>query len=403
MSGSLRLLHIANTAGLDSGGIGEVVHGLLRAQRNRGSDVRLWFPGTDRMASQVCSITGLDSQRVRAIRHVRLLGNVVPYGLLSPRENGVTCDVLHQHGIWVPNSLFVARMAARGVRTIINPHGLLEPKSLRMSAAKKRITAWLYEHRNLHRASCLVACSDQEAVGIREYGLKQPIAIIPNGVADEFFATPAPDDSERVQFRARHSLPLNSRILLFLSRVHPFKGLDLLIDAVNAIREEMARNRWILVIAGPSELGHRDELEKRVARHGLQDIVRFLPALHNTDKLVAFHDASFFVLPSINENFGIVVAEALACGVPVAASQGTPWRSLQAQGCGFWVKRTHEDFENCLRTVIRMSDGERSAMGQRGRLLAEERFRWASVATQFDELYDWVRGMRSRPSFVHVN
>lgn len=397
---NLRLLHVANTAGLASGGIGEVVHGLLRAQARRGGDVRLWFPGTEQMAGEVRALTGLEPERVRAVRHVRILNNVVPYGLVGATRQARECNLVHQHGIWVPNSIFVAHLAGRGVRTVISPHGLLEPDRLRIASGKKRLIARLYENRNLARAACFVACSEQEAQGIRQFGLRQPIAVIPNGVADELFVHEAPPQRARQEFRARHQLPAEARVLLFLSRVHPLKGLDLLLDAVTELATEMRQARWVLAIAGPSELGHREQLEARVAQAGLGDIVRFLPPLHQGEKFTAYHDASFFVLPSLNENFGIVVAEALACALPVLTTRGTPWQALASRRCGFWIERNAAELVAHLRRILTLSDTELREMGRNGRMLAEQQFRWDSIAGQFGQLYEWVQGRADRPAFV---
>ncbi|MDP1580167.1 MAG: glycosyltransferase [Candidatus Didemnitutus sp.] len=396
----MKILHLANTAGQQSGGIGEVVHGLIKAQRQAEIDATLWFPGTPAMAAEVCAATGVEAKRVCAIPHVRIFNHVVPYGLLGrSTEVRSQYDLLHQHGIWVPNSIFVAGVAGR-VKTIISPHGLLEPDRLQIARSKKRLIAHLYENRNLRRASCLVACSEQEAVGIRLYGLRQPIAVIPNGVADELLLPMAGKAQQAKAFKQQHGLPEVGRILLFLSRLHPLKGLDLLIDAAAELRRELTEQKWTIVIAGPSELGHREHLAAKIAALDLAALVRLLPALYGPEKAMAYQAADCFVLPSANENFGIVVIEALACGLPVLTTKQTPWQQLEERECGFWIERTVPALSAKLREIMQLSPSTLHAMGARGQALVTEQFLWSSVAAKLQELYAWTLGNGPCPDFV---
>src|SRR5205085_10693564 len=219
----------------------------------------------------------------------------------------------------------------------------------------------LWEHENLRRARSLRVTSEEELKSVRSFGLKNPVALIPNGIdVSDFENLPARAEGESL-------LPItkDKRVLLFLSRVHPKKGLDLLLKAWRALGEE--RRDWLLVIAGPDQLGHAAELKRLAEEANLKDSVAFAGALFGQAKLAAYALADLFVLPSYSENFGVAIAEALAAGLPVIATKRTPWRGLKGHGCGWWVESSVETLADTLREALSLSQPELAAMGAKGR------------------------------------
>src|SRR5262249_18492865 len=154
------------------------------------------------------------------------------------------------------------------------------------------------------------ATSEAELAETRALGLTQPVHVVPNGVAI-------------TDLCLVHERQPQARTILSLSRIHPKKGLPLLLRAWAALADR--RPQWRLGIAGPDELSHLAEL-KALAHDLGAPRVRFLEPLYGSEKQAALQNADVFVLPSHNENFGLVVAEALAAGTPVIATTGTPWR-----------------------------------------------------------------------------
>lgn len=397
----MKVLHLANIAGQASGGIGDVVHEVVMYQRKAGLDVSMWFPGTQEMQREVEEITGLRDGSIRAIPRAVLLGNVVPYGLLGKSGRArQQFDLVHQHGIWVPNSLFTLALGPK-VKAVVNPHGLLEPDRLKLSRWKKRLVAMAYEDRNLRQASAFVASSEQEARGIREYGLTQPIVVIPNGVDEAFFESEETRETQATNLRRRLHLEKDVRVMLFLSRIHPLKGASMLIDAVSELRAEFSSRKWVLVIAGPDELNHEAELKHRVEELQLGALVKFSPPLYGAEKIEAFAGADVFALPSYNENFGIVVAEALAAGTPVLTSRQMPWQITEQRKCGLWVKRTPQGIKRAMATLVAIADDERREMGKRGKVLASESYRWPQISRQMHRLYDWVLSDAAAPAGLY--
>jgi glycosyltransferase involved in cell wall biosynthesis len=293
-------------------------------------------------------------------------------------------DVIHDHGAWLPSNRAASVVAERhGLPFVATPRGMLTGWSLRHRGFKKRAAWHLYQKRVLRRADLFHVTSGEEAEGLRELGFEQPAAVIPNGV-------PLPDEHKTQPSAGA------TRTALFLSRIHPKKGLPMLLEAWAEVRPE----GWRLVIAGPSEGGHRAELEQQARRLGLDEVVSFPGAIPDDDKWAHHRAADLFVLPTHSENFGIVVAEALASGVPAITTTGAPWQELETERCGWWTAIGTEALAQALREAVALSDEERLAMGRRGRALVAERYSWEHVAEQMRAVYAWLLGEGERPGCV---
>ena len=212
-------------------------------------------------------------------------------------------ELIHSHGVWHPAGHWAARAARHWqVPLMVHPRGMLEPWALRQKAWKKRLALAVFQRRDLQGARVLVATSALECDNLRALGLRQPVAVIPNGVALPADADiGVPDDAAQAK---------RERLALFLSRVHPKKGVLELVRAW----AKVAPNGWRLVIAGPDDGGHRAEVARLVADLGLHDSVELAGAVVGAQKAALYRHADLFLLPTFSENFGLVVAEALSTG-----------------------------------------------------------------------------------------
>jgi glycosyltransferase involved in cell wall biosynthesis len=305
--------------------------------------------------------------------------------LLEERVAALPASVIHDHGIWLESNRAAVRVAAkRSVARIVSPRGMLSDWSLAHRGWRKRIAWRAYQKRDLAAADALHATSQLEAGEIRVTGIGVPIAVIPNGV-----------DLPPIAERDRGA-PGRTRRFLFLSRIHPKKGLETLVEAWRVARPA----GWELVIAGPDERGHRAEIERRARSLGTDPGIRFYGAVSDTKKWDLYGTADVFVLPTSSENFGAVVAEALASAVPVITTRATPWSSLVERDCGWWTEVGVEPLAAAIDAAASLPDADRREMGERGRRLVAERFGWPSIARRMLDVYQWLAGERDAPECV---
>lgn len=296
--------------------------------------------------------------------------------------------VVHSHGLWTPANQW-ASLAARkhGVPLIVQPHGMLAAWAMRHKALKKRVAMSLYQARALRSADLIVATADSEYADIRRLGFDRPVAIIPNGVRLE---TKASMSCER--------LPGAPRRVLFLSRIHPVKGILNLLNAW----ARLAPRGWLLELVGPDEGGHLKQVLATIDALGISSSVVYRGEADAASKANAFAEADLFVLPSFTENFGVVIAEALSHGVPVITTRGTPWADLETHRCGWWIDVGVEPLVGAMLQAMSLTDKERSSMGTRGQALVR-RFNWPAIALELIEVYGWLLGRNGVPANVRMN
>ncbi len=275
-------------------------------------------------------------------------------------------DVVHVHGLWDP-WLHRWALAARnaGVKMVWSPHGMLTPWALGIRKWKKRIAWLLYQKRALKNADLIHVTAPAEVDGIRHLGLINAVAVVPLGV--------------RMGTRLVHPHEARrERTILFVGRHHRIKGLANLIDAWARLSDAECAG-WHIVLAGPNQCGYADEVLARAAARGVAARVSYVGPVFDAEKDALYAAADVFILPSFSENFGSVVVEALAAGVPVIASKGTPWAELEEWKCGRWVENDPETLARTIQEMMSLSDAERAAMGERGRHLVEEKYQWPAI------------------------
>lgn len=293
-------------------------------------------------------------------------------------------EIIQSHGLWLPCTHAAAIVARRlGIPLVILTAGALQPWALSHKALKKRLAWLLYQRRDLEAASLFVARSEYEVAAIRGVGLRQPIAIVPNGI-------PLPN------CEGGYPVEKQMRYGFFLGRLHPSKGLFNLVAAWETVRPQ----GWRMIVAGPDEDQHCRQLEQAVHSAGLEDVFNFVGPVERLTKAQLFRKADLFILPSFTENFGLVVAEALSYGIPVITTRGTPWKSLETNACGWWVPIGATALADAIRDATSLSPEQRNEMGRRGRDFIEREFSSRKIALEMLAVYDWVLGSGAKPPCI---
>jgi glycosyltransferase involved in cell wall biosynthesis len=289
-------------------------------------------------------------------------------------------DICHIHGIWNVPEWWASHLArTRRVPYVVSPRGMLQPAAIRRGEWRKAVAYRLLEERTLRRAAVLHATSNQEADTLRDLHLDVPVAIVPNGV------DVAAADAAMPGFGARHGIPPDAFVVLFLGRMHRIKRLDILADAFALART--THPSLHLVLAGPDEETLLPELSTRLAAHWSH--VHTPGAVDGTDKWSLLKDAHVTVQCSDSESFGVTVVESLAAGVPAIATRTCPWPELETHACGRWVEQTPAAIADAIRDLAD-DPAARKAMGQRGAAFARDRYSWDSIARAMTGIYSGV-------------
>lgn len=293
-------------------------------------------------------------------------------------------DLLHLHGIWTHPSRSVLQWARRSRRPyIVSVHGMLGPVALSFSPRKKDLSRWLFQDAAFLEASAFHATCLKEAEEIRAFGLRQPIAILPNGID--------------IPTEYPHRMP-SGPFVLSLGRIHPKKGLDRLILAWAQVSAEFPA--WRLRVVGPNEAGHTGWLKKLVQEHGL-GTVDIAGPVFGSEKTALLASAELFALPTLHENFALTVAESLAASTPVISTKGAPWAGLEPNRCGWWIDHGVEAMAATLRSAMSLSSEQRQAMGERGRAWMARDFGWNRIAGQMIDVYRWLVSGQGQPGCVY--
>ena len=292
------------------------------------------------------------------------------------------CDLVHVNGIYTHPATLGARCARqKGKPHIVAIHDAFDPWMFNHKRTKKMLGFKLYVKKDVKGATCIHATTQKEVDDCVTMKISGPFTIIPHGTNfSQFVNLPHPQYAEKIW-------PiLNGRsVVLFLSRLSKQKGLDMLIPAWNRIMKK--HPDAFLVIAGPDYLGYENVARDLARKSDFSDSTLFAGNVTGVDRLALYSRADVFTLPSYSENFGIVVAEALACGVPVVTTQATPWHELEKYRCGRWVPVDEDAIFEALDALLNMSREERKAMGRRGKEFVSTHYTWDIAARKMITVY----------------
>ncbi|KWF12763.1 glycosyltransferase [Burkholderia pseudomultivorans] len=304
-------------------------------------------------------------------------------------------QLVHTHGIWMhPSADVVAWHRREGKPYIVSPHGMLDRWILNRSKLKKWVALAAYERSHLHRAACFHALNHEEADAIRAAGLKQPIAVVHNGVAIP--------GAERPGLPAWWNADLGfRRRLLYFGRLHPKKGVENLLAAwKEKVATDSINARWNLIIGGWGEPSYIAQLRSMITEGVAADGVHFIGPQFGDDKARTYAACDCVILPSFSEGLPMVPLEAWSFRKPVALTRECNLSIGFDKNAAFEVRNSVAGLREFLGELQDIDDARLTAMGDNGRTLVEGYFTWNAVAAQMAEVYSWLMGLRKKPACV---
>ncbi|MBD5247252.1 MAG: glycosyltransferase [Barnesiella sp.] len=296
-------------------------------------------------------------------------------------------DLVHANAIWTWHTHQAARYASKKkIPYIISPHGMLYPGGLQVSKLKKKIASVWYQRKDLQSAVLLHATCNQERDYIREFGLKNPIAVVPNCINISTLPTIRENENTKRRFG-------------FIGRINRYKNIHLIIEAWHNLGDKT--NDCELVIIGKGDDEYENELKSLIVRYGIKN-VKFEGFLTGEALGNMINSLDFLILASISENFGMVVPEALLHGVPAITSKGTPWNDLPENGSGWWIDVYGDELKSTILTAITLPETTRREMGLKGREYILNNFMVDKVSAMMRDTYSWILNGAEKPDFVYV-
>jgi len=312
-------------------------------------------------------------------------------------ENVARYDIVHIHAVFSHATHAAARACQRHqIPYIVRPLGTLEPWSMQQKRSRK-ILAWhLLFRRELREAAAIHYTTEQERK-LTEQSLRLSRGItIPNGVDEALLAV-----EPTGRFRAQHGIPADAPVLLTLSRLHPKKGIDLLLEAFRDLHAQGRLATWHLVIAGDGEAQYVERLRQITRGTGVEAAVHWVGWLEGAAKSAALAETDLFALTSFQENFGIGAVEAMACGTPVLLSQQVGLASeVLAAGAGWIINLDPAGLRAGLAEATNVP-AELEARGIAARTLASERFVWPRIADEWVVAYKKLSRAREETVAAH--
>jgi len=386
----MRILQIVPSIALIYGGPSQMVMGLSAALAAEGVEVTVLTTDSNGDMGQPPLDVPLESP-------VKQDGYEIYYFRCSPfrrykfslnllrwlAKYGHRYDLVHIHALFSPVSTAAATVARhQNLPYILRPLGTLDPADLQKKRRIKNLYAALLERSNLAGAAAIHFTSDQEAKVSDRFGTLTHDLVIPLGVT-----LPKPAEQS---FRSRVGIPSDRPLLLFMSRIDPKKGLDLLIPALENLANEGRSFQFILAGANPQDQAYEAKIRDQIQSSVLHDRTTLTGFISGGEKTTLLQEADLFILPSYYENFGIAVAEAMAAGTPVVISdQVHIWQDITQSQSGWVSACTIESLTETLRLAL-SNRAEQQRRGLNAQTHAQKFYSWSAIAQQMIEAYSQI-------------
>ncbi len=294
-------------------------------------------------------------------------------------------DIIHTNGLWMfPNVIPIRLAYKQGKKSVLSPRGTMSKESLKYSKIKKFIFYFLFQRNILKNVDLIHVTSSEELKDVRDFGLTQPVTIIPNGI-----------DIPKIQYK-KHSKRFK---LIFLGRIHPKKGIENTIKAWSSVAGNFPD--WVFEIAGQGEVKYEKKIKKIISTSKSTKI-KYIGPVYGKEKIKFIQTADILIMPSYNENFGMVAAEALSNNTPVICGADTPWSQVVKMDCGWHIPNNSKSIESTLLEVFSMSKTDLFNKGKNGRFWMKRNYSWDQVAKKMIFSYEWLLSKKNKPDWIHL-
>lgn len=364
----MKVLHYIPSIGKSGGGVSAYLQ-LLSLDLGKIVELHIvCHPNKDEHKLENCQIHYIEGSIKHLIRMKKQFCDLL---------NEIKPDIVHINGCWMLQcSLTIFWAKEKGYPVILSPHGMLEPWDIKKNYWTKKLPALLlYQKRSIQVSNYLVATSDNEKNNLLTLGYNKNIAIIPNGI-----------NINNIQCKTSWA---ENKTILFLALYRKNKGIDLLMESIAKIKDNL--KQWKIIIAGIEADYTINDLKVMAKQLGISELINVTGPLFGKQKWEAYEKADLFILPTLNENFGIVIAESYLSGTPVITTKGAPWKLIQDYKCGWWIERTVENLSQAIIEFLSTTPEERMKMGLTGAKLVKENYSSETVVHKMIDLYNTVK------------
>lgn len=368
-----------------AGGVFDAVRDMFTNKLFRAQDVEILSYEDDMIEADLPSWQGLPIRLFKP--HFFLYSKKLKEALMNS-----TADIYHQQGLWRYSHLLMEMYKKKvGKPIVCTPHGMLDPFIIQKQGKMKRIISDLFFQKSLEAVDCYQALCVKELEDIRAYGLKQPVAIIPNGVN-------LPDTSKEYKKKD------NKRHLLFLGRLHTKKGVDILLQALANIKRTHTEllNDWQVDLVGWDHENCRKHLEKIVELNQMDNIVTFHGGLYGEDKIRMYATCDAYILPSHGEGLPMTVLEAWSWHKPTLITPHCHLPEGYQNNAAIYIEDNIESVEHGLVKLFTMSEKDLQVMGDNAYKLVKNQFTWDAAAKKLILTYEWILGKIEKPDFIFL-